>query len=115
MTVYLCVLSFTHTQTEYHLRYLHGENFDDHLYGFVLAILSYHLCDCFFLVFFIAPSNLESCLQSMIGRNMLECQLRRLGVFGGDETISSHPNFDENFKISEYLFMQLFSCTGLID
>lgn len=37
--------------------------------------------------------------QSMIGRNMLECQLRRLGVFGGDETIISHPNFDENFKI----------------
>ncbi|KAG4973514.1 hypothetical protein AAZX31_11G083400 [Glycine max] len=37
--------------------------------------------------------------QSMIGRNMLEYQLRRLGVFGAEETISSHPNLDENFKI----------------
>ncbi|KAG5069619.1 hypothetical protein JHK85_001996 [Glycine max] len=37
--------------------------------------------------------------QSMIGRNMLECQLRRLGVFGAEETISTHPNLDENFKI----------------
>lgn len=37
--------------------------------------------------------------QSMIGRKMLESQLRRLGVFGAEETISSHPNFDEKFKI----------------
>ncbi|GMN28738.1 hypothetical protein TIFTF001_002158 [Ficus carica] len=37
--------------------------------------------------------------QSMIGRKMLECQLRRLGIFGAEETISSHPNFDEKFKI----------------
>ncbi|OIW11088.1 hypothetical protein TanjilG_22895 [Lupinus angustifolius] len=37
--------------------------------------------------------------QSMIGRSMLEYQLRRLGVFGAEETISSHPNLDENFKI----------------
>ncbi|KAG6646248.1 phosphoinositide phosphatase SAC6 [Carya illinoinensis] len=37
--------------------------------------------------------------QSMIGRKMLECQLRRLGVFGAEETISSHPNFDEKFRI----------------
>ncbi|KAE9607833.1 putative phosphatidylinositol-3,4-bisphosphate 4-phosphatase [Lupinus albus] len=37
--------------------------------------------------------------QSMIGRNMLECQLRRLGVFGAKETISSHPNLDDSFKI----------------
>ncbi|XP_028776710.1 phosphoinositide phosphatase SAC6 [Neltuma alba] len=37
--------------------------------------------------------------QSMIGRNMLEFQLRRLGVFEAEETISSHPNLDENFKI----------------
>uniref|UniRef100_A0A2N9EI01 SAC domain-containing protein n=1 Tax=Fagus sylvatica TaxID=28930 RepID=A0A2N9EI01_FAGSY len=37
--------------------------------------------------------------QSMIGRKMLEYQLRRLGVFGAEETISSHPNFDESFKI----------------
>ncbi|XP_059437193.1 phosphoinositide phosphatase SAC6 [Corylus avellana] len=36
--------------------------------------------------------------QSMIGRKMLESQLRRLGVFGAEETISSHPNFDESFK-----------------
>eukprot|EP00257_Ricinus_communis_P017833 XP_015576365.1 phosphoinositide phosphatase SAC7 [Ricinus communis] len=37
--------------------------------------------------------------QSMIGRRMLEIQLRRIGVFGAEETISSHPNFDESFKI----------------
>ncbi|CAL0311422.1 unnamed protein product [Lupinus luteus] len=37
--------------------------------------------------------------QSMIGRSMLEYQLRRLGVFGAEETISSHPNLDESFKI----------------
>ncbi|XP_021907955.1 phosphoinositide phosphatase SAC6-like isoform X2 [Carica papaya] len=37
--------------------------------------------------------------QSMIGRKMLEIQLRRIGVFGAEETISSHPNFDESFKI----------------
>lgn len=37
--------------------------------------------------------------QSMIGRRMLEIQLRRIGVFGAEETISSHPNFDESYKI----------------
>ncbi|KAI5683971.1 hypothetical protein M9H77_05199 [Catharanthus roseus] len=37
--------------------------------------------------------------QSMIGRKMLEFQLRRLGIFNAEETISSHPNFDENFKV----------------
>ncbi|KAK1587689.1 hypothetical protein Q3G72_015890 [Acer saccharum] len=37
--------------------------------------------------------------QSMIGRKMLEIQLRRIGVFGAEETISSHTNFDDNFKI----------------
>ncbi|XP_028795290.1 phosphoinositide phosphatase SAC6 [Neltuma alba] len=37
--------------------------------------------------------------QSMIGRNTLENQLRRLGVFGPEETISSHPNLDESYKI----------------
>ncbi|KAJ6928375.1 hypothetical protein NC652_012465 [Populus alba x Populus x berolinensis] len=37
--------------------------------------------------------------QSMIGRRMLEIQLRRIGVFGADETISSHTNFDESYKI----------------
>jgi hypothetical protein len=30
---------------------------------------------------------------------MLEYQLRRLGVFGAEETISSHPNLDERYKI----------------
>lgn len=35
----------------------------------------------------------------MIGRKMLEFQLRRIGVFGAEETISAHPNFDGNFKI----------------
>ncbi|KAL8143374.1 hypothetical protein V2J09_016406 [Rumex salicifolius] len=37
--------------------------------------------------------------QSMIGRKMLESQLRRICVFDANETISSHPNFDEKFKI----------------
>ncbi|XP_010547401.1 PREDICTED: phosphoinositide phosphatase SAC6-like [Tarenaya hassleriana] len=37
--------------------------------------------------------------QSMIGRKMLEFQLKRIGVFGAEETISSHPNFDECYKI----------------
>ncbi|KAI9077356.1 hypothetical protein K1719_040669 [Acacia pycnantha] len=37
--------------------------------------------------------------QSMIGRNMLEFQLRRLGVFEAEETITSHPNLDEKFNI----------------
>lgn len=37
----------------------------------------------------------------MIGRNMLEFQLRRLGVFGAEETITLHPNLDEHFKISK--------------
>ncbi|KAF2291694.1 hypothetical protein GH714_028211 [Hevea brasiliensis] len=45
--------------------------------------------------------------QSMIGRRMLEIQLRRIGVFGAEETISSHPNFDESFKIFSHV--QLFS------
>ncbi|EPS65071.1 hypothetical protein M569_09708, partial [Genlisea aurea] len=37
--------------------------------------------------------------QSMIARKMLEFQLRRLGVFDAEETISKHQNFDESFKI----------------
>ncbi|EYU30376.1 hypothetical protein MIMGU_mgv1a019537mg [Erythranthe guttata] len=37
--------------------------------------------------------------QSMIARKMLEYQLRRLGVFDAEETISTHPNFDDSFKI----------------
>uniref|UniRef100_A0A5B6YNA5 Putative phosphoinositide phosphatase SAC6 n=1 Tax=Davidia involucrata TaxID=16924 RepID=A0A5B6YNA5_DAVIN len=37
--------------------------------------------------------------QSMIGRKMLEFQLRRIGIFDAEETISTHPNFDESFKI----------------
>ncbi|XP_047314895.1 phosphoinositide phosphatase SAC7-like [Impatiens glandulifera] len=36
--------------------------------------------------------------QSMIGRKMLEFQLRRIGVFDAEETIATHPNFDGNFK-----------------
>ncbi|KAF7809590.1 phosphoinositide phosphatase SAC7 [Senna tora] len=53
----------------------------------------------------IVRTNCIDCLdrtnvtQSMIGRNMLELQLKRLGVFGAEETISLHPNLDENFKI----------------
>ncbi|KAL8168325.1 hypothetical protein V2J09_009824 [Rumex salicifolius] len=37
--------------------------------------------------------------QSMIGRRMLECQLRRICLFDANETISSHPNLDDKFKI----------------
>ncbi|CAN4078597.1 unnamed protein product [Withania somnifera] len=37
--------------------------------------------------------------QSMLGRKMLEFQLRRLGTFDAEETISSYPNLDENFKL----------------
>ncbi|KAL3651862.1 Fimbrin, actin-bundling protein [Castilleja foliolosa] len=37
--------------------------------------------------------------QSMIARKMLEFQLRRLGVFDAEETISTHPNFDDSYKI----------------
>ncbi|KAE8707185.1 Phosphoinositide phosphatase SAC7 [Hibiscus syriacus] len=37
--------------------------------------------------------------QSMIGRKMMELQLRRIGVFAAEETISSHPNLDEKYKI----------------
>ncbi|KAL3527288.1 hypothetical protein ACH5RR_011944 [Cinchona calisaya] len=37
--------------------------------------------------------------QSMIGQKMMEFQLRRLGIFYAEETISTHPNFDESFKI----------------
>ncbi|XWS33950.1 hypothetical protein CRYUN_Cryun22dG0126700 [Craigia yunnanensis] len=38
-------------------------------------------------------------LPSMIVRKMLELKLRRIGVFAAEETISSHPNLDESFKI----------------
>lgn len=37
----------------------------------------------------------------MIGRRMLEIQLRRIGAFAAEEKISSHPNFDDSFKICE--------------
>ncbi|KAI4327832.1 hypothetical protein L6164_020249 [Bauhinia variegata] len=53
----------------------------------------------------VARTNCIDCLdrtnvtQSMIGRNMLENQLRRLGIFGAEETISSHPNLDDKYKI----------------
>ncbi|XVE82399.1 hypothetical protein DITRI_Ditri16bG0001400 [Diplodiscus trichospermus] len=41
-------------------------------------------------------TNITQCL---IGRKMLELQLRRIGVFAAEETISSHANLDESFKI----------------
>ncbi|KAF3634900.1 Phosphoinositide phosphatase SAC7 [Capsicum annuum] len=37
--------------------------------------------------------------QSMLGRKMLEFQLRRLGAFDAGESISSYPNLDESFKL----------------
>ncbi|GMP49290.1 hypothetical protein CsSME_00016322 [Camellia sinensis var. sinensis] len=42
--------------------------------------------------------------QSMLGRKMLEFQLRRIGIFDAEESISTHPNFDDNFKICEYFY-----------
>ncbi|RDX73281.1 Phosphoinositide phosphatase SAC6, partial [Mucuna pruriens] len=53
----------------------------------------------------IVRTNCIDCLdrtnvtQSMIARNMLEYQLRRIGIFGAEETICSHPNLDESYKI----------------
>ncbi|XP_011658074.1 phosphoinositide phosphatase SAC7 isoform X1 [Cucumis sativus] len=53
----------------------------------------------------VARTNCIDCLdrtnvtQSMIARKMMESQLRRLGIFAAEETISSHPNLDESFKI----------------
>nr|XP_043607637.1 phosphoinositide phosphatase SAC6-like [Erigeron canadensis] len=53
----------------------------------------------------IVRTNCVDCLdrtnvtQSMIGRKMLEFQLQRLGLFDADESISTHPNFDDCFKI----------------
>lgn len=46
----------------------------------------------------------DVCLQSMLGRKMLEFQLRRLGTFDAEESISSHPNLDESFKLCEKFF-----------
>lgn len=43
---------------------------------------------------------------------MLENQLRRLGIFGAEETINSHPNFDESFKICEHVDYSYFSSTS---
>ncbi|KAA3479595.1 phosphoinositide phosphatase SAC6-like [Gossypium australe] len=37
--------------------------------------------------------------QSMIARKILELQLRRIGVFAAEETISSHPKLDRCFRI----------------
>ncbi|EES06956.1 hypothetical protein BDA96_04G188600 [Sorghum bicolor] len=37
--------------------------------------------------------------QSMIGRNILESQLQRIGVFGAGDTISKHAAFDTNYKV----------------
>ncbi|CAK9164000.1 unnamed protein product, partial [Ilex paraguariensis] len=48
---------------------------------------------------FVHYDDYELWMQSMIGRKMLEFQLRRLGIFEAEETIGTHPNFDESFKI----------------
>jgi hypothetical protein len=53
----------------------------------------------------VVRSNCIDCLdrtnvtQSMIGRKMLEEQLRRIGTFTAEETISSHKQFDDFFKV----------------
>lgn len=41
----------------------------------------------------------------MIGRKMLESQLHQIGIFGADETIGSHPDFDASFKICKHVFL----------
>lgn len=42
---------------------------------------------------------------------MLELQLRRIGVFSAEETISSHTNLDEKYKICKYFhFIVLIIC-----
>ncbi|CAL5326559.1 unnamed protein product [Camellia sinensis] len=43
--------------------------------------------------------NRTNVTQSMLGQKMLEFQLRRIGIFDAEESISTHPNFDDNFKI----------------
>ncbi|XP_078448417.1 phosphoinositide phosphatase SAC7-like isoform X2 [Wolffia australiana] len=54
----------------------------------------------------IVRSNCIDCLdrtnvtQSLIGRKMLERQLRRLGIFSDVDTINLHPDFDARFKMS---------------
>ncbi|KAI3813668.1 hypothetical protein L1987_18397 [Smallanthus sonchifolius] len=53
----------------------------------------------------IVRTNCVDCLDrtnvthSMIGKKMTEFQLQRLGIFDAEETISTHPNFDDSFKI----------------
>lgn len=37
--------------------------------------------------------------QSMIGRKMLEIQLKRLGIFVADDNITAYPHFDSSFKV----------------
>ncbi|CAL5373526.1 unnamed protein product [Camellia sinensis] len=43
--------------------------------------------------------NRTNVTQSMLGQKMLKFQLRRIGIFDAEESISTHPNFDDNFKI----------------
>jgi len=57
----------------------------------------------------------DVCLQSMLGRKMLEFQLRRLGAFDAEETISSHPNLDESFKLCEKFLISLLNLLCWID
>lgn len=37
--------------------------------------------------------------QSMIGRKILESQLKRIGTFSANDSISAYPHFDRSFKI----------------
>jgi phosphatidylinositol 4-phosphatase len=41
----------------------------------------------------------------MIGRKLLERQLQQVGVFGANEIISDHPDFDANYKVCKYYFL----------
>jgi len=38
-------------------------------------------------------------LQSMIGRKIMESQLKKIGAFNANDSISAYPHFDRSFKI----------------
>lgn len=46
---------------------------------------------------------------------MLEFQLRRLGAFDAEETISSHSNLDESFKLCEKFLLAVLKLRSWID
>lgn len=49
----------------------------------------------------------------MIARKALESQLKQIGIFGSDDSISAYPYFDASYKICEYI-CEVF-CSLLLD